>query len=425
MTAQTTTPGTRRAPFGMSAFRDWRMRNKLILAFWTLTLLYAIVVGFVGLPQIRNALLATGTNSLVTSANSTASSLDQYLNDKVEDIKAASQLPEFSAFLEFPLLPNTKTSGLQALKALSARSDYESVALVDITGKAILSSSEADIGTDLSFRDYVIEALKGNTYASEPTVSVVTNRPAIYFSAPIKDASGKIIGVIRSRLGLSGVWGLVEKDKDGQGLGTYGMLLDPNGIRIANSLSLGRRDEMEGSMLLYTAIAPLSPNTEKQLVDEKRFGKSTSTNVQVVAMPQVANALVTPGIKSFETASDVNPELHQAAVAALATKPWRYVLMTPVSVFTKSADDVRNVFTIVLLTVGFLSLIVAYFMARGVTEPIAQLTRAADAISLGELDTKIDVDRKDEVGELAEAVARMQASLQAAIERLRARRVSQ
>jgi HAMP domain-containing protein len=38
------------------------------------------------------------------------------------------------------------------------------------------------------------------------------------------------------------------------------------------------------------------------------------------------------------------------------------------------------------------------------------------------LDAPIEINRKDEIGELAEAVSRMQASLQAAIERLRARR---
>jgi HAMP domain-containing protein len=40
------------------------------------------------------------------------------------------------------------------------------------------------------------------------------------------------------------------------------------------------------------------------------------------------------------------------------------------------------------------------------------------------LDAQIDVSRKDEIGELAEAVSRMQVSLQAAIERLRARRTA-
>jgi len=424
MTAQTGVPSTRR--FTLIAFRDWRLRNKLILAFWTLILLFAGIIGTFGIPQIRDALLATGTRSLVSSVNSTAISIDQYMTDKVEDIRATSSLPEFATYLANPNDAAIKQNVLRSLLAMSARSYYESVTIVDgTTQRAVLSSSESNVGIDLSSRDYVTEAMKGVAFSSDPVVSVATNRPAIFFSAPIKDTSGKILGVILSQLNLNGIWSLVEKDKNAEGEGTYGMLLDQNGIRIANSLSLGRREEMEGSLLLFTAIAPIPANVEKTLIDEKRYGQATAANIQVVAMPEVANALVTPGIKTFEMTSDVSAERHQAAIASMSAKPWRYVLMTPVSVFTKTADDVRNLFVLVLILVGGLGLIAAYFMARGITEPLAQLTRAADRISLGELDTQIDVNRKDEIGELAEAIARMQASLQAAIERLRARRASQ
>ena len=43
-------------------------------------------------------------------------------------------------------------------------------------------------------------------------------------------------------------------------------------------------------------------------------------------------------------------------------------------------------------------------------------------MSLGELDARIEVGRKDEAGLLAESLSRMQASLRAAMERLRPRR---
>ena len=425
MTTQNADPGTRRGRWGMSAFSDWRMRNKLVLAFWLLTFLISGIFGVSTLPQVRDALLAVGTNSLISSANSTASSIDDYINTHLEDIVVASALPEMIAYINAPQDTTAAANALLALKALTRKTDYESVGIINTKGTIILSSTQSDIGTDVSFRDYFIDAMKGSIVATEPTVSVVTNRPAIFFSAPIRGPANEVLGVVRSRLNLNGLWGLVEKDKDAEGIGTYGMLLDQNGIRLANSLSLGRRDEMEGSMLLYTAIAPLRADIEKALVDEKRFGIATATKVQIVAMPEVANALITPGIKAFEASSDVSSERHRAAIASMTTKPWRYVLMTPLSVFTKTADNVGILLGAVILLVGLFALVAAYFMARGITEPITALTRAADRISLGELDTKIEVDRKDEIGELAEAVARMQASLQAAIERLRARRSSQ
>jgi len=64
----------------------------------------------------------------------------------------------------------------------------------------------------------------------------------------------------------------------------------------------------------------------------------------------------------------------------------------------------------------------AYFVARGITAPLLQLADVADRISLGELNAKIRINRRDEIGALAEALRRMQVSLQTAIERLRAKR---
>jgi len=50
------------------------------------------------------------------------------------------------------------------------------------------------------------------------------------------------------------------------------------------------------------------------------------------------------------------------------------------------------------------------------------LTDAANRISVGELGVEIENKSKDEIGELAEAITRMQDSIRLSIERLRRRR---
>jgi methyl-accepting chemotaxis protein len=49
------------------------------------------------------------------------------------------------------------------------------------------------------------------------------------------------------------------------------------------------------------------------------------------------------------------------------------------------------------------------------------LTKAAEQMSLGNLDLKIDVKSSDEIGLLAQALTRMQTSLRLALERLKRR----
>ena len=73
------------------------------------------------------------------------------------------------------------------------------------------------------------------------------------------------------------------------------------------------------------------------------------------------------------------------------------------------------------VTVAFV-FIIAWFSGRALARPIIKLTDATNRISVGELEVDIDTQRKDEIGDLAEAIARMQDSIRLSIERLRQRR---
>ncbi len=71
-----------------------------------------------------------------------------------------------------------------------------------------------------------------------------------------------------------------------------------------------------------------------------------------------------------------------------------------------------------------LALVLAFMVSRSITGPVSHLAEVADRISLGDLDVEIDVHGTNEVGQLAESLRRMQASLRSAIERLRQRRAA-
>ena len=59
----------------------------------------------------------------------------------------------------------------------------------------------------MKFREYFTTALKGTPYISDPSYSVITNRPALFFSAPVTD--GKVVYAVvrtfwKSRLARGG-----------------------------------------------------------------------------------------------------------------------------------------------------------------------------------------------------------------------------
>jgi HAMP domain-containing protein len=101
------------------------------------------------------------------------------------------------------------------------------------------------------------------------------------------------------------------------------------------------------------------------------------------------------------------------------------------TVVKKELDDrmtaIRTTQVLVLAISGgafALALMFASAVAASITRPIKRLAKIADQMSLGQLDVKIDVEADNEVGQLAESLRRMQASLKGAIERLRARKAA-
>lgn len=86
-----------------------------------------------------------------------------------------------------------------------------------------------------------------------------------------------------------------------------------------------------------------------------------------------------------------------------------------------TVDTLKINVAILIGAMIIMGLIIAVYGYR-ITRDIKYLTNAADSISVGELDTRIDLKASDEIGALAEAISRMQDSLRLSIERLRKRR---
>jgi methyl-accepting chemotaxis protein len=80
----------------------------------------------------------------------------------------------------------------------------------------------------------------------------------------------------------------------------------------------------------------------------------------------------------------------------------------------------------ILIVVGVCLLVVivlTYWFSRRIIGPITHLTRVANRISMGDLETRVEIRSSDEVGRLAESFGRMQESLRVAIQRLKKRRL--
>jgi len=100
------------------------------------------------------------------------------------------------------------------------------------------------------------------------------------------------------------------------------------------------------------------------------------------------------------------------------TQPVKQMEAKAVQISTDTRSIVLGILGGTLLLIG---IIVALYGTR-LTSRIKKLTSVAEQISVGEMDAEIPVTSKDEIGDLAEAIGRMQESIRLSIERLRRRR---
>ncbi|HWQ64609.1 MAG TPA: HAMP domain-containing protein, partial [Methanospirillum sp.] len=77
-----------------------------------------------------------------------------------------------------------------------------------------------------------------------------------------------------------------------------------------------------------------------------------------------------------------------------------------IKIATESMSSSNTILLITIITM-IIVIIIVCIMAMSISRPIKQLTEIADKVSMGDLQTKIDVHTNDEINDLAESFRRM------------------
>lgn len=139
--------------------------------------------------------------------------------------------------------------------------------------------------------------------------------------------------------------------------------------------------------------------------------------------------------KGYYTWQDADKSFREKFMVCTPVTGTRYYIAstTYLDEFTKPVENLENnakaltinarniniaILVCTLVLVGF---VVSWYGLR-LTRKIKYLTDVAERISVGELDAEISLKASDEIGELRDAISRMQDSIRISIERLRQRR---
>jgi len=394
---------------GFLRIRFWQ---KVLGALLCVGIIPVTLVSMVSIQTTRQDLTSLGVTNIQQRSTSTAGAIDAYLQSRLGDIVLVGKLPDIIRFGQNLKDPTAKAAARVALSAAAARSpEYESVAVVDPDGTIIAASILTDEGTSVKFREYFTTAFKGTPYISDPSYSVITNKPALFFSAPVMDGD-KVLAVVRTRVNLATIWDVVEGDLGAVGAGAHGFLVDDYGIRLAVSETKGHRDQAES--LIYKPIAPIEAETAKKLAADKRFGTKTPEQLVIDPLPTLKTALdkLPRGITTSSQFSFGQAELEQRGVVTrLTAKPWAYVLAVPIATYTKAADDATVNATSMVVVGLLLSLVIGVLLTRSLVRPLRRLVGEATMVSTGDVDlryARFDTHSGDDITrEVASAFDRM------------------
>ena len=361
----------------------------------------AIGLSSMGYLQARAGLQQQAEAALTSDALIVTSAIDDWHARRWHDLQLVAAMPAVQRVVAAGSIaaahPADVKTAQDALNSVAAGSpEIDSVALIEPTqAEFFMTTDKASLGNKSPQRDYVQEALKGRLFVTGVTISTITNKPSIFHSAPVKDASGKILGVIRTRSNLDQVAAAVDAARGRVGSGGTGALLDANGLVIANGINPD---------WLLRPVMPIKPDTEQALLKGSQWGTATTAR-SALGESDLAQAVGAKQTTTFAWTS--GGVAYQAIAQPLGATNWTYVAAEPVSTFDASARDfLRNA-----AIAGVIGLLLASALAlvfgRRIGAAIKRVALAAHSLARGDLDCEIATTSRDEIGQMAEAFRTM------------------
>jgi GAF domain-containing protein/HAMP domain-containing protein len=387
--------------------RRLSLYTKITSALLVAALIPTIVLGFIGNRTLQTTLSQGQNEVLLGSALQVANSLDAFIQSNLNAIRVEGQTPIFSEYLITHDSRSLSSStidfnAIQALRALN-RKDLifiESYALLDYRGINLLDTQPSNIGTREYNQRYYYEPYKsGLPYVSSVEYSPDKQNTYIYFSAPVRDVSGQIVGVIRVKYNAYKFQQLVNQFNNTAGPESFAAVLDENFVFLAHGYDTNMVMKY-GATISYPAIASL------QTMNRLPPGPISSVSVELPGLEQGlqnskdqpifdAMLLKTPG------GTDVQPPIDTVGVSQMKTEPWYIVFAQSKDVFDAPLRNQTRSLTLLGVLIASLVTVVALWITRALTQPISQLSETATLIAEGDLNARARVSTSDEIGDLA------------------------
>ncbi len=411
------------AVFILRRFQSYALPTKVMLAFLVVTIIPMGALAFFNNRDTRQALTDVANQTLHAAAEQTATALDGFVDANLNVVRLESQLSLWSTYLSLPAAQRSaselETEVIHTLRILSRTGRIAvyipSYALLDRQGRAVIDTNASDIGLDASAETYFQTPLQTRqAYVSPVLFPGTIGGAALYFSSPVLDTAGEIVGVLRVRYPAGVLQELALQRTGLAGAQSFAVVFDENYIHLAHGTAPDT---------LFKLAGPADAARIAELQAARRLPMRPSTADLSTNLPDLERKLANAAAQPLFAATDVatGHKVNQVAVAPLQKQPWLVAFFQPQEVFLALVQaQTRNTLLLGLVFAAVVA-VAASGVARVLAGPITRLTAVAEKVSAGDLTVQARADSSDEIGRLAGAFNTMTAQLRGLIDSLELR----
>ena len=348
---------------------------KIIIVMLIVSLLPFAIFWGITLRETNQRVRVETEKLLAQTAKGLGEQVDAWIDNNVSVLRTAANISEIASMSREEQEP--------ILKAI--QKEYPWMYLVFTLGADGMNVARNDGKSlkDYSDRQYYKDVIAGKKLSWQTLIGKTSKKPALVLAVPVIKGD-RLVGVIAAAMTVDVISENIANWR--QGDTGFAFLVDEKGFVVShpNKKYVSKRKNL---------------NSHPLIAGFRKKGWRTITS----------NFTAIDGETAFGHVRSNN-------------YGWALVLQQQEAEVFSAYNRTQDFALVLLGSTVVLVLIIAWFSARAIVNPIRKLTDAAERMSLGELNVKIDVKSKDEIGLLAQAIGRMQTSLRLAMNRLRRKR---
>ncbi len=349
-----------------------KLKTKLILTFSLLTIAVLMASTFFGYEFTKRYITSGIQEVMKSNAHAEVNKLDGWLISKARmlEITASTLQGTVDDSREITV---TMLTGYKAADKELANMYFGSVEGRQVDGSGWNVPSDYDPRTRSWYR---LAAEQGKLMFTNPYFELASKQLAVSVVMPLKNSSGKVLGIIGEDVSLQALSDNIQNIKI-QGKG-FAFIFDDKGVLVAH---------------------PDSALLSKNMFEADNLKVMTAVLKEAIGKEQGLSTYTDKGEDFFLVYEKV------------PSTGWTLAISVPQEIISRPLANLVWQFALIAVACVLIVMVITFVTAKRITKPIENLVEQVNQVAAGDLTKMVIVEGKDEIADLATSVNNMSASL--------------